>query len=270
VTTPTPATKKSTIETWGGRIQLVIETRGSGPPLVYLHPAGGLGWDPVLTELAQHYTIHAPILPGSNPDDSFAIHELRDVFDLTLAYEGALRAAGLEGAPVIGQSFGGMLAAELISSFPRFFSRAVLLDPAGLWNEAHPWNLDFMWAPPASLPALLFNRPDAPGARAMFAPPETSAEGIEMAVRAIWTFGCVAKFLWPVPDRGLSRRLHRVTCPTLVVWGEDDKLIPVAYASEYGRLIPHSRVEVLPDCGHIPQVEETAKTLALVRAFLDE
>jgi pimeloyl-ACP methyl ester carboxylesterase len=53
--------------------------------------------------------------------------------------------------------------------------------------------------------------------------------------------------LWPVPDRGLSKRLHRVTAPTLVIWGEDDALIPVHYAREFGRLISSSRVEVIPD-----------------------
>ena len=57
--------------------------------------------------------------------------------------------------------------------------------------------------------------------------------------------------------------------PTLVVWGQDDALIPVRYAQEYGRLIPHSRVEVIPDCGHVPQVEQAEATAALVKEFLD-
>ena len=90
-----------------------------------------------------------------------------------------------------------------------------------------------------------------------------------MAVNTIWAMGCVAKFLWPLPDRGLSKRLHRVSAPTLIIWGEDDALIPVDYAHEYGRLIPHSRVEVIPDCGHAAQVEKPDATAALVKEFLD-
>jgi serine/threonine protein kinase len=95
-------------------------------------------------------------------------------------------------------------------------------------------------------------------------------EGHEADARSdIWAMGCVAKFLWPVPDRGLSKRLHRLSAPTLVIWGEDDALIPVHYAQEFGRLIPDSRVEVIPDCGHVPQVEQAEATAALVKEFLD-
>jgi hypothetical protein len=54
-----------------------------------------------------------------------------------------------------------------------------------------------------------------------------------VAVNTIWAMGCVAKFLWPLPDRGLSKRLHRVSAPTLVIC-EDDALIPVHYAQEFG------------------------------------
>jgi pimeloyl-ACP methyl ester carboxylesterase len=191
-----------------------------------------------------------------------SIHQIDDVFDLVLAYEGAIRFLGLQGAPVIGATFGGILAAELAASFPDLFSRMILLAPAGLWSESVPWNIDL--GPPERLPGLLFKHPDAPAARAMVAPPS-----LDEAVQRIWTLGCAAKFMWPVPDRGLSKRLHRVTVPTLVVWGEDDALIPVWYAREYGRLIPHSRVEVIPDCGHQLQVEQFEAAAALIKVFLD-
>jgi pimeloyl-ACP methyl ester carboxylesterase len=151
---------------------------------------------------------------------------------------------------------------------PRPDVKYPVLAPAGLWNEAHPWTLDFMSAPPESIPDMLFADPQAPRAKAMYAPPVDAAHGVEEAVNAIWTFGCVAKFLWPIPDRGLVKRLNRVTAPTLVVWGEDDKLIPVAYAHEYGRRVAGSRVEILQNCGHIPQIEHMETTLNLVSEFL--
>jgi pimeloyl-ACP methyl ester carboxylesterase len=268
-TSPNQApTAEKVVATWNDRIRLRFAIRGSGPALVYLHPAGGLFWDEFLARLTQHYTVYAPIFPGTSPDDTFAIHELDDIFDVVLAYEQALRSLGLENVPVVGQSFGGMLAAELSACFPKLFSKVALLDPAGLWNEAHPWSLDFISAPPEQLPGLLFKDPAAAGPRSMFPPPSGPEEALEQAVAGIWTFGCMAKFLWPVPDRGLRKRLHRVTAPTLIMWGEDDRLIPVAYAEEFGRLIPHSRVEVVPDCGHIPQVERTDHTYATVMHFL--
>ncbi|MDT7662283.1 MAG: hypothetical protein QOD04_1839 [Pseudonocardiales bacterium] len=271
MTTTSPnqaATGEMVVATWNNRIRLRFAVRGSGPALVYLHPAGGLFWDEFLARLTQHYTVYAPIFPGTSPDDTFAIHELDDIFDVVLAYEQALRSLGLENVPVVGQSFGGMLAAELSACFPKLFSKVALLDPAGLWSEEHPWSLDFISAPPEQLPGLLFKDPAAEGPRSMFPPPSGPEEALDQAVAAIWTFGCMAKFLWPVPDRGLRKRLHRVTAPTLIMWGEDDQLIPVAYAEQFGRLIPHSRVEVVPDCGHIPQVERTDHTYATVMDFL--
>jgi pimeloyl-ACP methyl ester carboxylesterase len=257
-------------ETWDTRIKLKFKVRGSGPPLVYLHPESGLFWDKFLIRLSERYTIYAPEFPGTNPADSFAIHALDDVFDLVLAYEGALQSLGLVGAPVIGPSFGGMLAAELASCFTGLFSKVVLLDPQGLWNEQHPWTLDFMSAPPHVLAGLLFADPEAEGPKAMFAPASSPEQALERVVEGIWTFGCAAKFLWPVPDRGLSKRLHRMIAPTLILWGEDDKLIPVSYARAFSKRIRNSRVETLRNCGHIPQVEKTAETFELVSAFLKQ
>lgn len=257
-----------TVPTWADRIPLRIDVLGSGPAIVYLHPAGGLVWDDFLLSLSERYTIHAPIFPGIRTEDSFSIHHLDDMFDTILAYEGALRSRNLSGVPVVGQSFGGMLAAELSSVFPDLFSKVVLLDPAGLWNEDDPWTLDFMTSTPDEVAGLLFKNPDLPRARAMLAHPEDPAAALDFAVEKVWGLGCVAKFLWPVPDRGLSKRLHRIDKPTLVVWGEDDSLIPVAYAHEFGKRIPHARVEILADCGHVPQVEQYDATLALVEDFL--
>jgi pimeloyl-ACP methyl ester carboxylesterase len=153
-TSPNQApTGEKVVTTWNNRVRLRFEIRGSGPALVYLHPAGGLVWDEFLSRLTQHYTVYAPVFPGISPDDTFAIHALDDIFDLVLAYEEALRSLGLENVPVVGQSFGGMLAAELSACFPKLFNKVVLLDPAGLWNEEHPWSLDFISAPPEQLPA---------------------------------------------------------------------------------------------------------------------
>ena len=103
------------------------------------------------------------MFPGTDPVDTMSIHQVDDIFDVVLAYEGALRSLGLQGVPAIGPSFGGMLAAELLAGFPDLFSRVILLDPAGLWSESAPWTLDFFSAPPESVPGLLFNNPDAPG-----------------------------------------------------------------------------------------------------------
>jgi len=106
------------------------------------------------------------------------------------------------------------------------------------------------------------------GARAMFATPEDAEAAKEAQIGLVWALGCTAKFLWPIPDRGLAKRIHRLSAPTLILWGEQDALIPVAYGHEFARLIPDSRLEIVPDCGHIPQVEQPAITIEAVGRFL--
>ncbi len=121
---------------------------------------------------------------------------------------------------------------------------------------------------PQDLPALLFADPSSPEAQAMFTLPEDHTQMADAIAAMTWAMGCTAKFVWPVPDRGLDRRLHRITAPTLVIWGDRDGLVPPVYAQEFGERIAGARVEVLADCGHVPQVEKRAETLALVTEFL--
>jgi pimeloyl-ACP methyl ester carboxylesterase len=84
----------------------------------------------------------------------------------------------------------------------------------------------------------------------------------------VWALGCTGKFFWPIADHGLAGRLHRVTAPTLVVWGREDALVPVVYADEFAKRIRHSRVVLIDKAGHIPQMEQTEPTLAAVEEFL--
>jgi pimeloyl-ACP methyl ester carboxylesterase len=83
-----------------------------------------------------------------------------------------------------------------------------------------------------------------------------------------WNVGCTSKFSWPIADHGLGRRLHRVRVPTLIVWGRQDALIPVAYAAEFGDRIKGSQVEVIDDCGHEVQADQPERTWAAVSEFL--
>ena len=84
----------------------------------------------------------------------------------------------------------------------------------------------------------------------------------------VWALGCTGKFCWPIPDRGLHKRLHRVSVPTLIVWGEDYALAPVVYADEFHQRIAGSEVARVANCGHIPQVEQLETTYDLVMRFL--
>jgi pimeloyl-ACP methyl ester carboxylesterase len=160
-----------------------------------------------------------------------------------------------------------MLALELAAAYPRLFGRLVAFCPIGLWREDAPV-ANWVAAAPEEMPAMLFHDPAGPAARAVLTPPEDPEAMIGAIAGSTWAIGCTAKFVWPVPDKGLRKRLHRIETPTLILWGRQDRLAPVAYAEEFGRRIAGSRVEVIDECGHIPQAEQPETTYALVTDFL--
>ena len=97
--------------------------------------------------------------------------------------------------------------------------------------------------------------------------PQPDVESVISLVRGMTT---VARFLWPIPDRGISRRLHRVRAPTLVVHGQEDRFVPAAYVNDWLALLPDARGEVIPGAGHMLTVEALDRTLAAVDAFLGQ
>ena len=271
MTTRSVDVRDETVEVWDSRLRLHVKIAGDGPPLLYFHPLMGLSWWPLLDQLAQRYTVYAPEHPGTSPGDPQAIREVQTFWELLLVYEEAIRKLGLgpERPAAIGQSFGGMVAADLAASFPQVFSRLVLLSPAGLWRDDAPIPLMEMVAgPPEELPKYVFAHPESEAARAALALPEDPEQIPKAIAQSIWNTGCTTKFAWPIADHGLDRRLHRIQVPTLIVWGREDALVPVAYAKEFGSRIAGSQVEVLDDCGHAVQVDQPARSWTAISGFL--
>ncbi|GAA5119392.1 alpha/beta hydrolase [Haloechinothrix salitolerans] len=263
ITTP----RERDVETWDGKVTLRVRVAGDGPPLLYLHAANGLMWDPFLTALAERYTVYAPEFPGTTSGDPYAIHQIDSLWDAVLIYEHMLRELDLAGIPMIGQSFGGMLAAELAAAYPTLFSHVVLLDPIGLWRDDAPV-ANWISASFPDLVAMLFHDPTRPAVQDLLAMPEEPAAHAAAQAAMVWNLGATGKLCWPIPDRGLNKRLHRVTAPTLIIWGEHDALIPVRYAEDFHRHIADSQVKIVPDAGHVPQVEQPETTHRLVTDFL--
>jgi pimeloyl-ACP methyl ester carboxylesterase len=260
-------TTQESLQVWKDQLRIRVQVAGSGPPLVYFHAAGGLQWDGFLDNMAENYAVYAPEHPGTSVGDPTAIEHVDDLWDLVLMYTEVLQALDLRAPVVIGQSFGGMVACELAACFPERVGRLVLLDPIGLWRSDAPV-ANWIAAPPDQLGRLLFFDPEGPVARAAFTLPEDQDAAISSQARLVWSLGCTGKFVWPIPDKGLAKRLHRITAPTLILWGHDDRLIPAVYAQEFGDRIANSRVEIIDQCGHVPQLEQQAETTRLVLAFL--
>ena len=257
------------ISVWDGGINLRVRIAGSGPDVVYFHPAGGLYWDEFLDRLAEDYTVYAPELPGTTPGDPYVIHKIDSYTDLLLMYEEMIGKLKLDNPVAIGQSMGGMFALDLAATFTSLFRQVVALAPTGLWREDAPIGIADLYAsPPADVPAFVFHDPSLPAAQAMFRPPEDPAEIPVFVAGKVWALGCAGKFLWPIPDHGLEKRLYRISVPTLILWGQQDRVVPSVYAEEFGSRIKDSTVSVFEECGHILQIEKLPETLEQVRNFL--
>jgi pimeloyl-ACP methyl ester carboxylesterase len=263
------AVRDELVSVWNDQLEIHVKVAGSGPPLLYLHAAGGLRWGPFLDRLSAGNTIYAPELPGTSAADPQAIHKVENFADLLLIYEELVHGLGIGGAAAIGESLGGMMAADLAAHFPSLLSKLVLIAPAGLWRDDHPPRaIELISGPPELAPSYLFFDHESELATAFFALPDDPELIPPVIAAAVWAQGCASKFLWPIPEHGLAKRLHRIVAPTLIIFGREDRVIPSIYGQEFAERIPGSRLEILERCGHIPAVEQLEPTLDLVTEFL--
>jgi pimeloyl-ACP methyl ester carboxylesterase len=254
-----------TVPIRSGAVTFRVLSAGRGAPLVYFHSIHERdGWSPFLEHLARRYAVHAPLHPGVG--GSTGLEALDDVLDLTLAYEELLDALGLEAAHLVGHFFGGMAAAELASIFPARARRLVLISPLGLWRDDAP-SADLLILPADDLPAILWRDPQAEAARHWATPPASDEEKEAALIDSIARRSAMAKFIWPIPDKGLRKRLPRITAPTLLLWGDVDRANPVVYAEEWQRRIKGSAVKLLPG-GHMLIHESPEATARVMEEFL--
>jgi len=251
-----------TVAVWDGKVRIRVQSKGSGPALVFFHGPWGLTWDPFLDELAKSFTVHAPEHPGTTPETPDDVYQLDGLWDLVLCYDELLQALGLEGAALVGHSFGGMLACELAAAYPARARRLALIAPLGFWRDADRV-VNWMMLGPARLPEYVFRDPKGEAAQRLFGSTEPEAR-----VRLMWAMGATGKFIWPIPDKGLKKRAHRVTAPTLLVWGKEDRLVPPVYADEFTRRIPGARVQTVDGAGHVPHLERPEIVARMLREFL--
>jgi pimeloyl-ACP methyl ester carboxylesterase len=247
-----------------GRTSKVFRA-GHGPVLVWLHGPHGLrGHDPLLAELVKHYSVVAPLAPGFA--DIAELDDIRNVHDLALHYDDVFDALGLDAITLVGHSFGAMAAAEVAAHFPRRVARLVLISPIGLWLDAHPLP-DMFGVPYATIDTVLWKS----GKRIpeMADPADDPDTPVERQVAVSQALTTVAKFVWPLPDRGLSRRLPRIRARTLVIAGADDRFVPAAYLEAFGRGIAGARTAIVPDAAHMVPYEQPAAFSRLMGELLN-
>ncbi|MGI8549810.1 MAG: alpha/beta fold hydrolase, partial [Dehalococcoidia bacterium] len=222
----------TTVPVRNGRFQIELHKEGNGPALVYLHGSGGLqGWPEYLRRLAERFTVYAPLHPGWG--QSTGLEQLDDdIRDLAFFYLDFLDAAGIERAHLVGHSLGGMLAAEIAAMDRSYVDRLVLVDAAGLWLDEAPIP-DFFVMTPGQLAKALYHDPERIAAQQAATHPASEEAAGEMLLQRYQSLAAAGKFLWPIPDQGTNKRLHRIIAPTLILWGASDRLAPPVYAEAF-------------------------------------
>ncbi|PFG72924.1 alpha/beta fold hydrolase [Tepidiforma thermophila] len=250
-----------------GMFQVPVYRKGTGQPLLYLHAAGGIrkGMTPEMLALAEHYDVIVPTHPGW--DETPGLEHIDDVHDMVVYYQDFCDAIGLTSFFLAGHSIGGMFAAELAAARPDMVKKLVLVCPVGLWMDEAPVT-DLFILMPNEIPGVIFGDLSNPVIPKLFPPPANEEEMAEAYYFQLANFSATGKFIWPIPDKGLKKRLHRIKAPTLIVWGDQDRLVPPAYAELFRSKIPNAQVAMIPGAGHMVPLENTPEFTRVVTEFL--
>lgn len=243
-------------------VSLELLKLGHGRPLLFLHGMDGLeGSLDVIRELSKQFEVFAPSHPG------FGASELPSSFDtiddVAYLYLDLLEKLNLTNVIVVGMSFGGWVAAEMLIKNQAGVSQLVLGAPLGLrTSDRRKRDMkDIFMMPAREAQQLLQLTP--------YAEPDLASADEKHVRQVLRSREAVSLYGWSpyLNNPKLAQRLHRVGVPTLVIWGLDDALIPVKYGAEYARMLRNARLETIDHCGHRIYVDQPDKLMQLIGRF---
>ncbi len=245
-------------------LQVMLSEAGRGRPALILHGGGGPATvASIAGHLASDMRTLTPTHPGWNgtprPD------WLSGVNDLATLYLAYLEDHNLRDVLIIGSSIGGWIAAEMAArDGANRVSGLILVDAVGIEVEGQPIR-DFFTLDARGVAEYAWH--DA--ARFYVDPATVPPERAEQQRANMATMRVFAGDPY-MHDPMLLGRLKRIRVPTLVVWGDSDRIVTPAYGAVYAGAIPGARFEVVQDAGHLPHLERPAATFALIDAYLKE
>ncbi len=254
----------------------VLES-GSGAPLLYLHGFADIhsvneNWLPFHEQLAKSARLIAPAHPGCAQSDEDK--DIDSVEDVVFSYLELLDALKLTQFDLVGSCVGGWIAAELAARHPEKVGKLVLIGATGLFVQGALIGDVFMNAQPeygssyATLRTMLFSRADHPTALQMF--PDGKGD-IDDELRRYQMLRLSSRIGFKPPyfyNYSLTNRLHRISPPTLAIWGEHDHMVPRVHGETYAKRIPTATLKIVPGAGHSAHVEKPDETVRLVLDFL--
>jgi len=240
-------------------IDTLTLSAGAGDPVVFFHGGGtasGFDW---LLPIAERFHLIVTHHPGFGRSGGPA---LTGVDHLARHHLDVLDRLGVARFHLIGQSLGGWTAATLASFSTHRLAKLALVAPVGLDVPAHP-TVNLLALPPAEVPNYLTTNP------AILAPPgglPPSAEFLAARAREAESFAIVQQ-RGLSHESGLGRWLHRIAVPTLLLWGEADRVVPFAQAAVWAAAMPQATIRSFPDAGHLLFEERSAAAATLVEFF---
>jgi pimeloyl-ACP methyl ester carboxylesterase len=245
-----------------GGVDLVVEERGEGRPFLLLHggagPASMARFASLLAE-RHHVRVLTPTHPGfartKRPD------ELKSVKGLAQVYSSLLDRLGVSDATVIGNSAGGWIAAELaLLANPRV-SGIVLVGAGGIEVAGHPIP-DISKLTLDEVMSLSYHNPKP------FRVDPASMTDDQRAIMAA-NRAALRVYAPEMTDPSLAERLARIAVPALVISGESDRIVDPEYGRAYAAAIPNAQFQLLPNAGHVPQIEAPEQLLTAIWNFVD-
>jgi pimeloyl-ACP methyl ester carboxylesterase len=239
-------------------VKTVVQTLGSGPPLVFFHGAGTVTGFDFAPEWARRFSVVLPYHPGFGQSDDDS--DMTEIGDYVAHYVELFAMLGLKSVNLVGQSLGGFIAAQLAAEHGNLVRKLALVCPIGIPIPEHP-SVDFLKVPPQELPALLAADPQTV-IRHLPANPD-EAFFAERGKEATAAGRILSEGLF---DPALVDKLPRITAPTMLVWGKEDRLTPVAQHKRWSRLLPQADVRLYDGAGHLV-LDEAPESVAAISDF---
>lgn len=245
-------------------LALRLAEGGAGRPVLVLHGGGGPA---TVAGVAEHFEVGHHVLMPTHPgwNGTQRPDWLDSVDELALLYLRLLAQRGLADVLVIGSSVGGWLAAQMASrDTGGLVGRLVLIDGVGVDLPQHPM-ADFFSLTPRGIAEHSYHDPD----RFFVDPATLPAERLTVQRANIAALKALAADPY-MHDPKLLARLPHVQIPTLLIWGESDRIATPDYGAEYARAFGNGRLEIVRGAGHLPQLEQPEATLELLDVFAGE
>ncbi|HXE27636.1 MAG TPA: alpha/beta fold hydrolase [Stellaceae bacterium] len=247
-----------------GDVGVSLRRAGKGPPLLFLHGADGYSqWLPFFDALAEQYELLVPEHPGFGASDDPPL--IRSVSDMAMFYLDFLEALELRDIHIVGHSLGGWIAAEILIRDQSRAKSLTLISAAGIRVEGVPSGDIFIWNREELLRNVFYNQAYADIALSL----QLTEQQLDTMLKNRFTATKLGwQPRWYNPD--LEKWLHRIKLPALIIWGDEDKVMPADYAGLWRERLPDARLVMIEKCGHVPQIEKLSETIDPLRDFLAE